>query len=232
LLAGLARGFSGFGAALIFVPLASAALGPQTATPLLLLVDTFTTLPMVRPAWRLAARRETMVMAVGTIMGVPLGVLLLKQLDPAALRWGICGLATAMLVLLVSGWRYRGDSPAWLSVVVGAMAGFFSGAAQLGGPPVVAYWLGSAGPAARVRANIVLYFAWSSIITGTAYLVSGLLGVSLLVLTATIAPVYGLGVWTGSRLFGLMSDEHFRRVCLGLIALAALLGLPLWDRLR
>ena len=39
LAAGLARGFSGFGAALIFVPLASAVVGPQVAVPLLLVVD-------------------------------------------------------------------------------------------------------------------------------------------------------------------------------------------------
>jgi hypothetical protein len=45
LLAGLARGFSGFGSALIFIPLASAALGPRVAAPLLVLVDNLTTRP-------------------------------------------------------------------------------------------------------------------------------------------------------------------------------------------
>ena len=39
LIAGLARGFSGFGAALIFVPMASAVIGPKVAALLLLVVD-------------------------------------------------------------------------------------------------------------------------------------------------------------------------------------------------
>ncbi len=37
--AGLSRGFSGFGAALIFIPLGSAAVGPALAAPILLAID-------------------------------------------------------------------------------------------------------------------------------------------------------------------------------------------------
>jgi hypothetical protein len=33
-------------------------------------------------------------------------------------------------------------------------------------------------------------------------------------------------------MFGLASDLTFRRVCYGMIALAALIGLPLWDGMR
>ena len=43
--ASLARGFSGFGAALIFIPLASALLGPKVAVPLLLVADGVMTRP-------------------------------------------------------------------------------------------------------------------------------------------------------------------------------------------
>jgi uncharacterized membrane protein YfcA len=38
-IAGLARGFSGFGGALIFIPLAGAATSPQIASGLLLVID-------------------------------------------------------------------------------------------------------------------------------------------------------------------------------------------------
>ncbi len=43
--AALVRGFAGFGAALIFVPVASAAYGPTVAAPTLLIVDFVLTLP-------------------------------------------------------------------------------------------------------------------------------------------------------------------------------------------
>ncbi len=54
LAAGLARGFSGFGSALVFVPLASAAIGPQVAVPLLVVVDGFMTAGLIPAAFRLA----------------------------------------------------------------------------------------------------------------------------------------------------------------------------------
>lgn len=229
LVAGVARGFSGFGAALIFIPLASAIPGPRIAAPILLLVDAVMTAPMILPAWRIASRREIGWLAAGALVGSPLGGWLLLQLDGVTLRWVMCGLSAALLVLIASGWRYRGQPTPPLSAAVGAASGLFSGIAQMGGPPVVAYWLGGAIPAARVRANIVAFFAMSSLISGAVYLAGGLLTREVLVLAALVAPTYGIGLWLGARLFGLASEAAFRRTCLALIALAAILGLPLWD---
>ncbi|WP_338661941.1 sulfite exporter TauE/SafE family protein [Pararoseomonas sp. SCSIO 73927] len=225
--AGLARGFSGFGAALIFIPLASAALGPRIAVPLLLVVDNITAFPLVPAAWRGAERREVGSLLLGALAGTPAGTWLLLHLDPTALRWGMCALALAMLALLASGWRYHGRPALPLSVGVGAASGLFSGAAGMGGPPVVAYWLGGAIPAARVRANIVLFFAASGLVSAAVYLVGGLLTAEVLLLAALVAPGYALGLWAGARLFGRASEQAFRRACFALIALAAVLGLPL-----
>ena len=96
----------------------------------------------------------------------------------------------------------------------------------MGGPPVVAYWLGGAIPAAKVRANIVLFFATSGVISMIVYLFAGLLTGEVLVLAALMAPGYALGLWCGSRMFGRASEVLFRRTCFGLIALAAVIGLP------
>ena len=57
-IAGLARGFSGFGSALIFMSLASSVVGAQIASPLLLLIDFSTTLTLIPNAARRADRRD------------------------------------------------------------------------------------------------------------------------------------------------------------------------------
>ncbi len=230
--AGLARGFSGFGAALIFVPLASSVMGPQIAVPLLLVVDGVMTLGMIPGATRRADRRDVLTMAVGAIVGVPLGVHLLITLDPVTIRWAIVVIVVVLLSLLMSGWRYRDRPKAIVTAVVGLIAGVFSGVAQIGGPPVVAYWLGGAVPAVIVRANIILYFAISTVLNATAYLWNGLVTVKLLGLAVLVAPVYGLGVWLGSRMFGLAEEKTFRRICYGMIATAALISMPLFDALK
>lgn len=230
--AGLARGFSGFGAALIFVPLASSLMGPQIAVPLLLVVDGVMTLGMIPAAVRRADHRDVLTMAVGAIIGVPLGVHLLITLDPVIIRWAIVGIVVVLLSLLISGWRYRDKPKAILTATVGLIAGVFSGVAQIGGPPVVAYWLGGAVPATIVRANIIVYFAISTVLNATAYLWSGLITLQILALAVLVAPTYGLGVWLGSRMFGLAEERTFRRICYAMIATAAVISMPLFDALK
>jgi uncharacterized membrane protein YfcA len=218
LVAGLARGFSGFGAALIFMPVASALIGPRLAAPVILLIDAVTTLGLVPDAFRRADRREVAVMSLGALVGVPSGVYLLTHLDPLTIRWAIIAIC-----------RYRGKPRPPLTVGVGALSGLFSGASQVGGPPVIAYWLGGAIPVNIVRANIVLYFEVSTALTILNYFLGGLFVSALVPLCLMTAPAYGLGLWGGSKLFGVASEKTFRRICLGLIALAVMVGLPLLD---
>jgi len=227
--AGLARGFSGFGAALIFIPLVSAVIGPRLAAPLLLVIDAVTSLGLLPRAWAMANRREVAVMTLGCALGTPLGAWVLTHADPLAIRWAIVGVVVLALGLLMSGWRYRGQPRAGLTVAVGAVSGVFSGIAQVGGPPVVAYWLGGNIPVATVRANIMLYFAAATVVTTISFAVGGLFVRELLFYALLTGPLYGVGLFLGSRLFGLASERSFRRACYALIVVAAVLGLPVLD---
>jgi uncharacterized membrane protein YfcA len=168
-------------------------------------------------------------MNAGTLFGVPLGAWVLAHTDPTAIRWVIAGLIFPLLALLVSGWRYRGRPGPALTVGVGSVAGFLSGLAQVGGPPIIAYWLGGEGRSATVRANIVLYFAISTLITLVSYLVGGILTTRVIGLALLVAPMYGFAVFLGSHMFGLASEAHFRRVSYILIAAAGLFSIPALD---
>ena len=229
LAAGLSRGFSGFGAALIFVPLTSALAGPKLAGPVLAIIDIVFAAYLIPGAWRLADRRDIGVMFIGALLGIPAGTLILTAFAPLTLRWLIAVMAAAMLVLLLSGWRYHGKPHAAATVAVGAVSGLFSGIAQIGGPPVVSYWLGLAVPPARLRANVILYFALRSVLTIISYFWAGLFSNEVLRLAAMTGPAYGFGTFIGGRMFGLASPAVFRATSLGLIALAVVLSLPVWH---
>src|SRR5438445_12349562 len=136
---GTARGFSGFGSALIFMPLASSMAAPRLVAALLLIIDFVAAAPLLPNAWKQADRKATAVMVAGALIGVPIGTYFLTRLDPVTTRWIISGFVAALLVLLLSGWRYRGKEHAPISVGIGRPAGFCSCLAQTGGPPVVGY---------------------------------------------------------------------------------------------
>jgi hypothetical protein len=153
----------------------------------------------------------------------------LTRTDSVTIRWMIAAMVAVMLTLLISGWRYHGRPAAPVATGVGLVAGFFSGIAQVGGPPVVAYWLGTVKQPHVVRANIVVYFAASASLTFLSYVVAGLLSIHVIGLALLIGPIYGLGLWSGSHTFGIASAETFRRVCYALIAAAGVFSLPVLD---
>src|SRR5437868_14306126 len=101
-IAGTARGFSGFGAALIFMPLASSIAGPRLVAALLLIIDFVSAAPLIPNAWKRADRKATAVMVFGAMIGVPIGTYFLSRLDPVTTRWIISAFVFALLLLLVS----------------------------------------------------------------------------------------------------------------------------------
>jgi uncharacterized protein len=226
---GAARGFSGFGSALIFMPLASSLAAPRLVAALLLVIDFVAAAPLVPNAFKHADRKATAIMVAGALVGVPIGTWFLSRLDPVTTRWIISGFVTALLALLLSGWRYRGKDHAAISVGVGGLSGFCSGLAQTGGPPIVGYWLGRPIPAPIARANILLFFGASDFFSLVSYGVTGLITLESIRFSLLVGPVYGIGVGFGASLFGRASDRLFRTICYGLIVLAVIVGLPLLD---
>lgn len=226
---GTARGFSGFGSALIFMPLASSIAAPKLVAALLLIIDFVAAAPLLPNAWKQADRRATAVMVAGALIGVPIGTYFLTRLEPVTTRWIISCFVTALLVLLLSGWRYRGKEHASISVGVGSLAGFCSGLAQTGGPPIVGYWLGRPIPSVIARANILLFLGASDFFSAVAYAVSGLINTDAILFAIVVGPVYAVGVWFGASLFGRASETVFRAICYALIAAAVVIGLPALD---
>src|SRR5580700_319800 len=215
---GTARGFSGFGSALIFMPLASSMAAPRLVAALLLIIDFVAAAPLIPNAWARADRRATAVMAFGALIGVPIGTYFLNRLDPVTTRWIISAFVFALLMLLLSGWRYRGREHAALSVGVGGLSGFCSGLAQTGGPPIVGYWLGRPIASIIARANILLFFGASDFFSAVSYAATGLITADSIKFAFMVGPVYGVGVWFGASLFGKASEQMFRAICYVLIA--------------
>jgi uncharacterized protein len=226
---GTARGFSGFGSALIFMPLASSIADPRLVAALLLIIDFVAAAPLLPGAWEKADRKATAVMVTGALIGVPIGTYFLSRLEPVTTRWIISAFVFALLLLLLSGWRYRGKDHAAVAIGIGGLSGFCSGLAQTGGPPIVGYWLGRPLPSVIARANILLFFSASDLFSAVSYAAAGLITMNAILFALVVGPVYGVGVWFGASLFGKASETVFRAICYALIAAAVVFGLPALD---
>ncbi len=229
MIAGIVRGFSGFGGALIFMPVASALLDPKLAAVAFLVIDEVLTLPMAVKAIPLVRWRTVLPAAIAAMATIPFGAWLLAHGDPLTLRWAICAVVIALLVLLASGIRYHGE-PHWApSLGVGATSGVLGGVAQVSGPPVIVYWM--SGPHAHnvIRANMFAYFMLMSGSTFLSYFWNGLFTAEAFRLILILGPAYALALFLGGRLFGRAASTAYRPIAYGVIALSALTSMPVFD---
>ncbi len=223
------RGFSGFGAGLVFMPVAAACFGPKIAAGILFVIDTILIVPFVVKAVRIVDWREVLPLGLAAMVTVPAGALVLLYVDPIPLRWGLSLAILASVGVLAAGWRYRGRTRIWLSALVGATAGFLSGAAQIPGPPVLIYWLGREVVSATMRANAIVFFCFTTLVSGVAFLIGGIFTAEVMARSAALLPVYALGIFIGGRLFGLASEATYRRIAYASILFVALASLPVFD---
>ncbi|HEY0223116.1 MAG TPA: sulfite exporter TauE/SafE family protein [Pseudolabrys sp.] len=231
-LAGLVRGFSGFGSALIYIPLVSAVYGPQVAAPTLLLIDTLCSLPFAIRVMPQCTWREVTPVSIGSAVAAPFGMMALLWVNPLILRWFIAGLVLVALVALVSGWRYHGRPTLAASLGVGASAGFGGGAVQIAAPPLLVFWLGGNNNAATVRANIMVYFIGQGALAILLYIYGGLFTAQTVTLSLLFGLPFAVLLAVGAFWFHGTSDLLYRRVAYVIIAAAGLISLPLFDALR
>lgn len=231
IIAGFVRGFTGFGGALIFMPVASAAFTPQLAAPLFLIIDFVLTFPLFLAALRYVQWTTVLPAALAAITTAPIGAYLLLVGDTETLRWAISLIVIALLLLLISGWRYEGKPRPLPSIGVGATAGFLGGIGQVSGPPVIAYWVSGPDTVAVIRANMFCFFAVTSLSSFAAYFWNGLFNREVGEMILRVGPAYAVALVVGGFLFRRTDGAAYRPLAYVVIALAALTSTPVFDGL-
>ena len=228
-LAGLVRGFAGFGTAMVFVPIAATVTSPVWAIVIMMAFDLFGPIALLPRAWRDGEPGDVGLLGVGALIGLPIGVYFLTRMDPETFRWLVSGLSFSMLILLVSGWRYRNPLNAMMTTLVGLISGIMAGVAALPGPAVILSYMSSPRRPEVIRGNTMMYLFLVDVISLLVFWAKGLLVVLPLAIGVILAVPYTIAGLVGARIFNPSKEHIYRRVAYGLIAGSAILGLPIWD---
>jgi len=214
---GLIQGYTGFGGALLMVPLLSVLYGPVEAIAMVgiaILCGSAQLYPMVA---RQAVWRELFPVFAGLVIFVPIGTYLLFHLDPDLVRRSMGGFILVFAVILMSGKVYRGPRGILPSALVGALAGCITGASGVGGPPIALYYLASPHPPEIQRATIFIGVSFMTIAVLIALVVGGGFTTDIVLRGLYLTPAYVIGVWVGARLFAAVPKSYFRHVALWLL---------------
>jgi uncharacterized membrane protein YfcA len=220
--AGVIRGVTGFGGSMVMTPPLALLLGPQLAVPVVLVLEAFAGMPMMREAAAQARWRVLGLIGIGAVVTVPIGGYVLLHADPALLRRVIAGLVLIFAAVLLSGVRYRGAHNAPITIALGAVSGTLLGATGIGGPPVILYLLSGRDPVAVTRATLTLFVVLISLIGLAILALNGLLNMKSIVTTVPLVPAFFAGVMLGGRLFKRFSEQRFRQFTLLLLLVVSI----------
>ncbi|MDB9524975.1 sulfite exporter TauE/SafE family protein [Oscillatoria sp. CS-180] len=215
----------GFGSALFAMPLLTLLSGISTATPLFGLVGpTISGIILVRN-WRLVELASAWRLIITTLMGIPIGVWLVKYVpgDWVTRFLGIFLIGFGLYRLM--NWQLVQLKSMHWAIPFGFIAGILGGAYNTNGPPVVIYGNMRRWSPTEFRATLQSYFLPTGIGILISHAAAGLwnphlfqlYGLSLPGILAAIA----IGGWINQRL----PIERFQSLLSGLLVV---LGILLW----
>ena len=106
--AGILRGFSGFGSAMVLAPSLAALYPVKVAVPLIVLLEVALSFQLLPAAMRLAVWREIALLTLAALPGLLGGALLLEVVPEATLRLAISAAIIMFLCLLFANVRRKG----------------------------------------------------------------------------------------------------------------------------
>jgi uncharacterized membrane protein YfcA len=220
--AALVQTLSGFGFALIVMPLMAIVLGLRTAAPLVALAGlTVYTVNLIR--YRQAVNlREVLRLSAGSALGIPVGVWALANVDESLVK-ALLGLILVAYALYALARRpaTRLCSPRWV-YPAGFVAGCLGGAYNTAGPPVIVYASLRRWPRGEFRAVLQAFFLFNAALIVASHYLAHHLTADVLTFYLYAAPAVLLGILTGSHFDARLNADRFRTLVMIMILLLGL----------
>ena len=216
------KAFAGFGFGLSVVPLLSLIMHPAEAVPMALMLDMIGSSQLVPMARKKADWKSLKLLVPAAFVCIPLGVYALSVVPGDDLRIAIAVILLATVTLMATGARLPEHLPVPAVLGVGGFAGMLSGGMAMPGPPVMVYFLARPTAAAVNRSSLLMFFFFTDIGSITTGLISGIVGLKIILLAIMLSPALILGNVTGHWLFGKAHETLYRRIALSLLTIIAL----------
>lgn len=221
-LAGIVRGFSGFGSALIAVPILAYLYGPAAAVVIEVLIEIPVVLYLLPNAVRNAHHKTIGPMLAMFAVGVPLGAALLSWVDPHPMKIALSVIVLISVALVAKQSNLANLMTPRRTLAAGLISGLSQGLTAIASPIFATAMIARNDDATTTRANIILLAAALIAFALASYVFVGLLTPSTLAHAIIAAPALILGVIAGSLIFQRFAKLNLRPVFLTLIALIAL----------
>jgi hypothetical protein len=221
-LAGMIQGLTGFGFALVSVPLLLIFLPPTMAIPMVIIHGTLITLILLFESRKWLELRRILPLIIAGVIGVPFGTYILTALGINVLKVFIGVVITLFALIFLAGFRREIRNEKLASGPIGFISGLLNSSTGMSGPPVILFFINQGLRKEVFRANIIAYFVALNLVTISSFLYTGLITSDVLHYAVLFLPAMILGAATGIRLIHRVDEKLFSRIALIIAAIAGL----------
>ncbi|MBK9608740.1 MAG: sulfite exporter TauE/SafE family protein [Betaproteobacteria bacterium] len=225
LLAGVVRGFAGFGFSALTVAGMSLFFSPAQVVPAVFVLEVVASLTLLRSVWGEIHWGWLRPLLVGNALAIPLGVWMLAVVPEGPLRALVSLVILSAAVLLLSGFKAPWSDTPRLRLGTGLVSGVFNGLAAIGGMAVAVMLFTTAISGAAARATLIALFFATDLYALAWAGANDLLDANLLRWVAWLFAPMLIGIAIGRRHFLRVDEAGFRRAVLRVLAVMAGLGL-------
>lgn len=225
LVAGIVRGFSGFGLSALVMAALALLIPPIALIPVCFLLEAVSGAVMFRGGLVNADRKLVLRLVVASALGVPMGLAATHNLPPET-----SSLVALVLILFLATLQLFKASPAflrstWGVYLAGLLSGVVTGLASIGGMVIALYVLSLHASAREVRASLILYLFVSMAVSAFWLVSTGTLDMLAFKRGLLLAPFVVAGILVGTWLFRPSLEPFYKRFCLFMLMSLAGFGL-------
>ncbi len=210
--ASVVRGFTGFGLALVAVPLIQFFMPVTDTAVFIAMINLIFSVLYYRRSRELVKGQPLGRMALWTGIGVAAGTVVLKFVNPAYIQlvWGLLIIFIVVALTRGIGFTFRSDASAM--TMSGLFGGILAGATGITGPPVAIILSALKTPKEKFNATISVFILFAVSYALVFYLISGLVSGETALLALCSVPALVAGLRTGDILVSRISQKTFTNV--------------------
>jgi uncharacterized membrane protein YfcA len=179
---------------------------------------------MVPYIWNKIDWRFVFKILLGIIIGSPIGLYLLKYLNPQTTHLSVCLLVIFFSILLMKGFSNQKINNNYGKFFTGIISGALNGLTTLGGMPVALFLLITSIQPAVIRGSLAALFFLTDIYAFVLSFFSGIVDMTTIYRVIPLIIILPLGVFIGDKFFVKSKEETYRKVVFYFLIIISIIG--------
>ncbi len=208
LVASVLQTSTGFGFSIMATPFLLMLFSPQEAIQINIILSLIISISLI---WKIRTDVDFILLkrlAIGSIVGVPFGILLFVSIDINIFKLAVSILLLILTVMLICNFKVKSTQSR--DFVVGGVSGLLTTSIGMPGPPLLLYFTGTDVKKEKLRATTLafyLFIYFVSLITQIFFT-----GTNKLIWESSLyaIPIVFLGLFLGQIIFKWLSQRFFR----------------------